>query len=91
MKHRHTERHKVSRIGWLRAAVLVRRQTPFRRNLLRARHDVTPRNGTRKRDTPSYLKVGGIMQSTAQANREKLAMTAFMLTFRLVPDIMEVV
>jgi len=22
MKHRHTERHKVSRIGWLRAAVL---------------------------------------------------------------------
>jgi hypothetical protein len=30
------------------------------------------------------------MQS-AQANREKLAMTAFMLTFRLVPDIMEVV
>jgi hypothetical protein len=36
-------------------------------------------------------KVGGIMQSTAQANREKLAMTAFMLTFRLVPDIMEVV
>jgi integrase len=36
----------------------------------RARHDVTPRNGTRRRDTPPNLKVGSIMQSTAQGKRE---------------------